>query len=237
MVLEEGTFKLSGRVVDGDERAPVSQATVAIESGTGTGLTTVTGENGQYVIYGAAGDVRLRGAAEGFASSASTVAVAGHTTQDITLTPLAAAAELSGRWSLTITAVSECSDDLPEPARSRQFEASLAHQGSTIALLASSPSARSAEALAGRIFGNTITARIRYWPGDVIEFPEYGLLDAIDPRGLLGIWGTIQATIIDSQRVDGLLTGGLHFYPNVLTFGGHAGCDGQVASVHLRRSG
>ena len=57
-VLEPGTFVLSG-TISGEDRQPLAGATVAVESGTGTGLSTTSGAQGEFDLFGVAGAVQL----------------------------------------------------------------------------------------------------------------------------------------------------------------------------------
>src|SRR5262245_44231278 len=63
VVIPPGTFRVSGTVTE--SKLPVANATVAVTSGIGTGLSTVTDLNGQYRIYGVVGEIELTASKNG----------------------------------------------------------------------------------------------------------------------------------------------------------------------------
>src|SRR5262245_47899931 len=65
-VIPPDTFRLTGTVTDSG--VPVSQATVAVTSGTGSGLSTLTDFNGQYRLYGVAGAIDVTVTKSGYTS-------------------------------------------------------------------------------------------------------------------------------------------------------------------------
>lgn len=231
-VLENGTFVLTGRVTDSANGQTVPRAVIEVVNGIGSGLRATTSPNGSYVLYGVAGQVRLSASSDGFATQTEDVTVTGTTARDIVLTPLAPLANLTGIWTLTVSAP-HCGQ-LPVEARSRQFEASIRQSGSQLNVTLSSLSLYWSEVLRGQLLATTMIVPVPHDPSNSIDNePYYALLDGIGPSARLGIRGTISATV-NGNTVDGLLDGGLDYYSGAVTFGAAVPCTG--ASVSLRSS-
>jgi hypothetical protein len=240
LVLEDGSFKFTGRVAE-DLASPVGilGATVEVVSGTGTGLeTTTTDFSGNYVLYGVAGDIRLRASAIGYEPTTVDAKVNGGNVsfRGIQLVPATGQpGQLDGRWTLTLTAAPSCAG-LPDSARSRQFIANISHTGTPrVGVSLSSPSVAISSPLVGQVAGDEITLPIYYWPGDVVDDPFYLLVDSIQPRGALGIHGTLRMTV-NGASASGELAGGLEYYPNYPRFNNAMSCDGRMP-VTLQREG
>ena len=65
LVLERGTFKLSGRIVETGDR-PLEGVSIDVVSGTGAGLRATANSLGEYALYGVAGPTQLRVSGNGF---------------------------------------------------------------------------------------------------------------------------------------------------------------------------
>jgi hypothetical protein len=76
LVLDNGTFRVSGRVAWGPE--PVRGVLVEVISGTGAGQRTHTDNGGRYALYGLAGPVRLRVMSDGMEMSVRDAVVTDH---------------------------------------------------------------------------------------------------------------------------------------------------------------
>ena len=63
MVLPRGTFKVSGRVLDGE--VGVTDARVEVAVGSATGLSTLS-QDGDYGLYGISGQTQIRVSKEGY---------------------------------------------------------------------------------------------------------------------------------------------------------------------------
>ena len=80
IVITPGTFRLIGRVVEFG--VAVKDATVAVTSGIGTGLSTQTTFNGDYRLYGVAGEIQVTVTKDGYTPLVQTLMVAQETLAD-----------------------------------------------------------------------------------------------------------------------------------------------------------
>ncbi len=234
VVTEDGTFELSGLVTDGETGQPLPDAVVEVEEGIGAGEHMTTDGRGAYALYGVAGDVRVRISAAGRTSRIVEIGVTDSTIRDVALTPIPPIADLSGHWMLTVSAPpGSCGLALPDPARTRQFLVSIEQTGSQLVLRPSGPTVAVAAKLKGRVFGSTVTTRIDYSDDDDFGDPSYQLLDQLEPGGLLGVWGVVEA-VLDGHEIAGTLDGGFHYYQHGFGVSPVSFCNGRSA-LTLRR--
>jgi hypothetical protein len=236
LVLEDGTLKLTGKVAENTSSlVGIFGASVEVVSGTGTGLrATTTDYSGSYVLYGVAGDVRLRASADGYEPNTVDATVTKGSSRNIAIAPIPGGpGRLDGRWTLTLSAAQPCLG-FPDAARTRQFTASISHTGTPrVGALLSSPSLMISMPLVGQIVGDELTLPIPYWPGDVVDGPEYLLLEKLPPRVFLGIRGTLRL-IVNGSDATGDLDGGFDYYPNSLVSSTRVPCEGRIPAT-LRR--
>jgi hypothetical protein len=74
LVLEDGTYRVTGRVTESG--GGLSGARVEVVAGTGAGLTATTGSGGSYALYGLAGTVQIEVVLDGFEKETRTIVVA-----------------------------------------------------------------------------------------------------------------------------------------------------------------
>jgi hypothetical protein len=208
LVMEPGTYKLYGRVVE--ERDALEGAAIEVVAGTGTGLKTTTDVRGLYALYGVAGSIQVRVSAHGFVEKTLNLTVSTHQFQNFDLTALAASVVLSGSWRLTISAPDACSSKLPEDVRQREFSVSIAQDGTHIAFWPSSPTIASRNPIEGRIFADAFSVNLSFDD----YYVTYGLLDRPSPTDWVGIRGTMEGTSTTSS-VQGAFNGGFDYYRTV----------------------
>lgn len=126
LVLPAGTYKVGGVVEDG--QVPVPDARVEITAGHAAGLFAVTypsvPSGGSYALLGVSGDTEFRVTKDGYHPLVRTVRVTGHQRINFELTPLTPRADLSGTYTLTISAATDCSGrPLPEDVSSQRYTA------------------------------------------------------------------------------------------------------------------
>jgi hypothetical protein len=136
LVLPAGTFRVTGKVVEAQSGAvEVRNARVTVVTGTGAGLTTVTGFSGEYALYGVAGAVRLEISREGYHTETRTFDVVSHASlPQVELTLTRARPDVSGTDGVTISASHRCglglgTGNLPDEARSRSYSMDVRQQG------------------------------------------------------------------------------------------------------------
>ena len=125
-----------------------------------------TNNIGQYGLYGVAGPVQLRTSADGFRAQIRDVIVTGNGgSEPFALTPVEAPADVSGTWTMTVTASPRCRAGLPDIAQGRTYprsgSSSKARRSSGGS---SSPTLKNGDASSS--FGSTVLgSRVR------LEFP------------------------------------------------------------------
>ena len=124
VVVPQDTFRVVGLVTEADTpSSPVVGATVAVTAGVGAGLTTNTGDDGRYKLYGLAGDVELRISKNGYQTNVQQYRADDHAILNAQLRLVNARRDLSGAYTLTIAAADECRLELPEEVRVRNYRA------------------------------------------------------------------------------------------------------------------
>ena len=126
----DGTFRLKGVVTDPrPPSGPVDSAQVEVVSGVGRGLRTFTGEDGQFQLFGVAGEIELRVTLFGYQTRSEQVTVSEHSSRTIDLFPIVDATDVSGSYTLTIAAADTCSGVLPADAMVRTYSATVRQVG------------------------------------------------------------------------------------------------------------
>jgi hypothetical protein len=128
-VLPRGTFKLSGNVRESG--VGIQDAEVSVVSGTGQGLTTKSGFNGAYALYGVAGNVRVQLTRDGYQTRQADLDVRSHQVEQLEITALQARQDYRGVYRLTIAAAGCRSGNasFPEEARRRVYTATVSQDG------------------------------------------------------------------------------------------------------------
>ena len=210
LVLEDGTFRVTGRVDESGTGLP--GARVEVVSGTGTGLTAMTAAGGSYALYGLAGEVRIDATLEGFEKGSRTLSVTANTTADITMQPSTTPTDLNGTWSLTLTASAGCVPPLPDAARSRKYTALVSQTGTALKLDLMTPGVSNG-IMNGLVIDRSLTL---FLPTDDFYYPFYGiryysLVESLGPTGFLAIAGTARGQR-DGNSVTGNLSGEFALY-------------------------
>jgi Carboxypeptidase regulatory-like domain len=129
-VLPDGTFRLSGVVRNNG--APIGGARVEVTGGSATGLVTMSDSvDGGYRLYGVAGETSILASKDGYESPEQRLVVTDHQTLNLEVTPVRVE-NVSGTYTMTITAAPRCSASLPAEARVRTYTAVLSQSGSTV---------------------------------------------------------------------------------------------------------
>ena len=133
VVVPQGTFRVAGLVTEADTpSSPVVGATVAATAGVGAGLTTNTGDDGRYKLYGVGGDVELRISKNGYQTNVQQYRADDHAILNAQLRLVNARRDLSGAYTLTIAAADDCRLALPEELRVRNYRALLTLTGNQL---------------------------------------------------------------------------------------------------------
>lgn len=236
-VLEPGTFRVSGKVTEGT--SSLGGATVQVVTGTGTGLSQTTSFDGSYALYGVAGPVQIQASSAGYQTQVQSIVVNDIAVLNFNMTPTIPPADISGPWTMTLSASPGCAAKLPDDARQRSYGVAITQDGSRFQLTAFSslflPLIES-----GRVQGQLVS--LTFFHDTYYGLPgEYDLLELLSPTRWLGIYGSLQATVSGSG-VDGTLNGTFDYmetksnqrYPSGLPL---ATCSGSDAAFVLRRNG
>ena len=124
IVVPPGTYRVAGLISEADG-SPVPSARVAAVSGVGAGPSTTTSLDGRYRLYGVSGgDVDFRVTKDGYEPLVQRQTIVDHTMVNAHLTLLRSRPQVSGPYTLTITASGECDfRSVSEDLRTRTYPA------------------------------------------------------------------------------------------------------------------
>ena len=212
LVLPAGTFKLSGTVMDasGGVEGVRIEAESGAEQAARRAQTTILG--GKYGFYGVAGIVKLHVSARGYETQDLTVTVSEHTVRDVTLTTTEAQLDVSGTWTLSLSASSPCSDAWPQAVRQREISTTITQQGTRLEVTFNGPTVIVSAKIPGRIAGTAFSFTIEgldfyySYPAD-----EFSLLERLSPTDWVATYGTAEGTG-DRSVIGGTFRGGLAYF-------------------------
>jgi hypothetical protein len=127
IVVPVGTYRLKGTVRDAGVAV---DAHVRIENGS-LGTVDLDTAGGQYTVFGVAGETRVTVTKDGYLEDRRTETIGEHRIINIDLSLVRSRADISGMYTLTVTAADSCGT-LPAEVRSRTFTASIAQNGAQV---------------------------------------------------------------------------------------------------------
>jgi len=212
LVLEPGTFKISGSVTESG--SPVLRgATVEVTDGIGAGLKTGTNASGRYALYGVAGNIRLRVSALGYVSTIREMVVGNsEAVSDFNMAPEASPVDLRGKWTLTLSAATECSDKLSDDARVRTFDTTVAQAGAQLVVTMENPSTGPVIRPPAVMADKKLT--LTFWKFSYYGEPGHLLFERLDSNRWLGIAGTVE-TMVTGPEIRAQLNGEFVTYKDV----------------------
>ena len=207
-VLPSGTYRLMGKVQDGD--LPVRDARVEVLAGTGQGLINLTNSVG-YRLYGVAGDINVRVTVDGYQEQRKSLSVTSHQTLDFDLVLSRPREEVGGTYTLTVIAAAECREALPEEARTRTYPAVVTQQGPRLTVVLEGANFA---VVGGQRFnsyhGTVEPTGITFQLGRYGEFGSYvylpDVLEQLTPQTFVSFSGTTRPTVTRSG-LSGVLDG------------------------------
>jgi hypothetical protein len=203
LVLPDGTYRISGRVLEAGYG--LADAKVEVAAGPGAGLATITESClgcGGYSLYGVSGDSTIRITKDGYETWTATVNVTHHERLDFTLIPATAPPDPSGAYRLTIAAADECRDALSPELRERVYHAVVTRDGKRLTVKLDAPTIDTdALGYGSRFFGALEVHRaifflneVGYSPSD-ISFVYAAITERVAPApARLAISGSVTAT-------------------------------------------
>ena len=169
LVLPNGTFRLVGEV--SEATFPLTNVSVTVTSGTGAGLTGQTDVNGQYRLYGVAGDIQIRATRLGFNDGTASVTVSANSVQDISLTPVSPEPTIAGTYAMTLDADPSCS--LPNEEMERHYTATITQTGVTFRVALSGATFLTANGLGSSFAGRDVAGQVSYQLNDGYYYSPY----------------------------------------------------------------
>jgi hypothetical protein len=134
VVVPAGTFRLSGQVTGFG--LPVNGALVQVTAGIGAGLSSSTAGGGTYRLYGVAGDIQVTVSKATYVTITQPVNVNSNTSLSFDLMPPAPPPDLTGTYTLAISADPACATTdagtLPSVARERRYTATINPTGHSV---------------------------------------------------------------------------------------------------------
>ena len=211
VVLPAGTFRLAGRVTEAGVATEFIQgARVEATVGTGPLLSTMTGSDGRYRLYGVAADAEIRVTREGYEPHVQRLLLTDHHTLDIELRLTRPRADLSGQYTLTIAAAPDCSAALPEQARNRTYTAIVSQTASRLNVtLADATFFLESGNLYNRFQGYNDGERVTFFLSDRSYYYWYyhpSVIEQITPELFLVPAGQVTGTL-STSGVAGTLNG------------------------------
>ena len=202
LVLEDGTFRLTGQV--NEDGLPVTDVLITVTRGVGQGLVATTGFGGQYALFGVAGDVELRASHDGYAPVTQSIVVTGNTTApDFSIHEVSGPPDLSGDWTMSVTRSTACQS--ASDITSRSYRATISQFGAKATMTLASDALSKPVAVVVHVTNTEIDFTL----DEFVDYystlnPTYALLEALDGQRYLGMAGL--AHLVGSTR---LLTGAL----------------------------
>jgi hypothetical protein len=223
IVVPAGTFRVAGMVDEaGTPSGPVVGARVEVIEGPATGLSTMTGSDGRFRLYGVVGDTTIRVTKDGYQTYTQSLNVADHNqVLTVSLPLVRPRSDFSGTYSLTITAAASC--QLPDAAKTRTYTAVLTQPGPLIeATLQGSTFALSKNGRGSRFGGRVEPTRVVFSIGQYDSYyyyagPQYygDLVEQLPDQTYLSIGGTVALTG-SPGNLSGDLDGAFEIYPRDL---------------------
>jgi hypothetical protein len=130
VVVPAGTFRLA--VIAREAGSIFLDIRVEVLEGRGAGLSTTRLVNGRYALYGVAGDTLVRVSGRGYREHNQRLVVADHTAIEVEMVPDRPRAQISGDYTLTITADPARCGALPGEVRIRRYAAQVTQLGPEI---------------------------------------------------------------------------------------------------------
>ena len=237
-VLEDGTFKFSGRVVERFAGHDVGvNATLEVLEGTGAGMREGTAD-GWFNFFGVAGTIRVRVTADGYGTEEFGQVVGDGASRAVVLVPRAGPLNLAGQWVLSTIVGTEC--QLRDDLRSREIPLDIQHAGSTFfEARAVGPNIAQAKPLAGQIDGQSITLSMPFSRPQDYDWPAGGVADysvvQIDPvLGRVGIGGKVRLSL-DGASASGEFDSGFDVQGPTSLLGFVTPCDTRGPATLRRR--
>lgn len=215
LVLEPGTFRVSGTVTESERPFPGVRVTVV--AGRRAGLQVSTGTDGMYMLYGLAGPTELGVSEEGLQPQVRSIVVNDQQVVDFNLQPIPGYNSLTGDWRLTLNASPSCGSAVSSDAARRTFRARIVQRGPQLTLEVTSPQRVILDGYpstaSGGVSGNSVSFRFQTQNPEERNPPLWTLLEMLEPGRFLGI-GALGGGERSGNTITGTLSGTFAIYRN-----------------------
>jgi hypothetical protein len=234
LAIPAGTYKLSGRITEG--ALPVSDVSVTVTRGTGTGLTTLTNFDGRFALYGVAGEVQIQARKEGYVESIRDLTVGSAMNDNFEIAASRQRKDLTGRYSLMFEA-GTCQGTrvtYPDDIRARTYAAAVTQAGQAVTVTLSG-----ADFVQSGSKGNSFLGSID--PADNVSFSignlyyyyyfnqnPFDVIERLDDSRSFTVVGVVSAKVNGSQ-ITGTLNGAF-----IILAGSRAPFTGSISSCWSR---
>ena len=228
-VIPQGTYRLSGVVLETD--LPIAGAAVAVVSGQGTGLSTLTDSYGNYRLYGVAGAVQVEVSKAGYTPLTKTFTVSGNSVLDFRdVVQAGTPQQHAGTYALDLSA-NTCvpfSTPLPDEYKHRTYTAVITQDGPRLAVTLSGADFVNwngrGNGFKGRIQPDGVRFQIL---ADYYYYSGFDVLERLPSTQALVIFGDVTATASPSG-IAGTLSGEFVIYTDTAPpkYKGGGGCYG-----------
>ena len=240
VVVPPGTYLLRGTVRDAGK--PLHEAKVVVTSGP-LGTITVTLVNGLYEVYGVAGPTTITVSKEDYQTETRQLVVTGHDRLDIDLVLTRSRPEISGRYTLTFTAATECTS-LPAYARNREYQASVTQSGADLQVVLTAPAGWrfvapypfTLDRFSGTVGATSVHFDLSRTPPDFYYSDSWPpIFESNSDLHLFGVDGSADAPVLP-DRLEGALRGTFTTnYPSFPRSGERTECTSEHHVVRLVR--
>jgi hypothetical protein len=218
LVLEPGTFKLTGMITEAGGSGPIG-GMVEVLSGTGQGKQSGT-SNSRYALYGVAGRVQLRASVANYIPQVHDVVVTDNgVTDDFALQPLEPPVDVAGAWTMTLAPSPSCPHGLPAVAHGRSYNVKLIQQGTRLVQVdISSPTLEVKEpsGISGWVSGPRLSLDFSALLDDFTGNVSTNLFDHLSRTDTLSIAGLVEG-IVSGSPVAATLNGTLRYWTGAST--------------------
>ena len=211
VVLPDGTFRVTGIILDAAEKTPISGARVQVA---GSPVVAIAGADGRYRIYGVPADGELIVTADGFETQNRPVHLTGHSTMDFQLSFNGPIPQLAGNYTMAVDVMDSCSGGLPlQPSlRNRSYEAVISQSGPAVEVTLTEPRFKLngdglGNRFSGQVTGAGVTFRLVYF--DYYYTTQYpNVAEQLSDGTVLVIDGIARVTVT-AAGMSGPLSGGM----------------------------
>jgi carboxypeptidase family protein len=203
IVVPDGTFRVIGQVTEEGATVPVAGARVEVVSAS-PAVSTTTDFQGRYRLYGVRPGADIRITRDNYEPRILQVSAAEHQTLNTTLRLSQPRPDVSGTYTLTITAACQ-SGSLPQALQERKYTATISQTGPTLFVTLSGATFHSgaSKTFSGQIAGSTATFTLQTY--GYYSYSSPSLIEQL-PESVLVVTGQATTTI-SSNSIVGRLSG------------------------------